>query len=239
MKKVKGRHKLNIRKLEKLQFIIASLLTVLLAVMLVSLAWYYHQRGLQTATEIHTPYQLYITAGHQEDVTNLSLGEIDVTSGTSKDYVFCVYGTSSVKTIVLQLAHTTNIPFSYTISRAEEMESQPSESYVVYTGEDGKEYYYKKGSVVQGNYLNLDEDTGSVTNQYHDLTYGDGIQDDGYQNVQENAEPLYWQGTDETVQKDGTTDFYNYYILTISWAEGTVKNNKETDIVYLMAGQIN
>ena len=36
-------------------------------------------------------------------------------------------------------------------------------------------------------------------------------------------------------KKDDTGYYVNYYILHISWDEN-VKNNKETDMIYIMAG---
>ena len=57
--------------------------------------------------------------------------------------------------------------------------------------------------------------------------------------MQQAAEPLYWKSNaQETLpeKKEKSEEFYvNYYILHISWDE-TVQNNKETDMIYLMAG---
>ena len=72
---------------------------------------------------------------------------------------------------------------------------------------------------------------------FHGTTY------DAYNNVQISAEPLYWKTTEKqtlnkitsaitTIDKD--TYYVDYYILRISW-DDTVQNNKETDMIYIMA----
>jgi hypothetical protein len=231
---------------KKMQLLLAAGVALILLMVLISIAWFYYQRGLQTMTKVHAPVKLYIAAGHQEDVANFYLGDIDVTQSTSKDYVFCVYG-EPADDYILQLAHTTNIPFTYTIYKATESENETADTAVTYVSEeDNKTYYYKKKNAtdtwtgesiqpVQGAYLNLDVATNLATNQYHKDTYGD------YAVVQDNAEPLYWQGTITEPLNDTDEDlpdntFCNYYILTVSWEEGTVENDKETDIVYITAG---
>ena len=94
----------------------------------------------------------------------------------------------------------------------------------------GKQYI--KGELLTGSYLNKDENSDNATDKYHEITY------DKYNNVQKSAEPLYWKTTNQETlpeNKDDTTHYVNYYILHISWDEN-VQNNKETDMIYLMAG---
>jgi hypothetical protein len=153
---------------------------------------------------------------------------------------------------VLQLAHTTNIPFTYTISYAELLDSEPADldGVVVYTASDKAQtrYYYRKvasvstdatqtttaTTLVPGKWLNSDTTdaaTALADSAYHALTYG------SYNNVQKNAEPLYWQSSALTPRSEVRTSeqkFCDYYILTISWSG--LKNDRETDLVYLMAG---
>ena len=87
--------------------------------------------------------------------------------------------------------------------------------------------------MLPGRYLNLAGDQKHATNTYHATTYG------AYDNVQQAAEPLYWKSDAQEKlpeTKNANEEFYvNYYILHISWDE-TVQNNKETDMIYLMAG---
>ena len=86
--------------------------------------------------------------------------------------------------------------------------------------------------MLAGKYLNQDKVSKYATKAYHQMTYG------SYAGVQASAEPLYWiTDSQESLPTatDATGYYVNYYILHISWDE-TVQNNKETDMVYLMAG---
>ena len=203
---------------------VGSAALVLLAVPV--LAWLYIQRSMETITEIKKPEILSIKAGDMQDIEQLELGTIDVSGNQkTKDVVFCVYSAEQGKNYYLQLAHTTNIGFNYSIHKASLLTEGGDVTYL------GKQY--KKGELLPGAYLNLAADGKHATNAYHNNTYGE------YKNVQQAAEPLYWKSNaQETLpeKKDASEEFYvNYYILHISWDE-TVQNNKETDMIYLMAG---
>ena len=203
---------------------LGSAALVLLAVSV--LAWLYMQRSMETITEIKKPEILSIKAGDMQDIEQLQLGTIDVSGNQkTKDLVFCVYSAEQGKSYYLQLAHTTNIGFTYSIYKAS---SPTKDGDITYLGKQ-----YKKGELLQGEYLNLAADRKHATQAYHNITY------EKYNNVQQAAEPLYWKSNaQETLpeKKDASEEFYvNYYILHISWDE-TVQNNKETDMIYLMAG---
>ena len=202
---------------------VGSAALVLLAVPV--LAWLYIQRSMETITEIKKPEILSIKAGDMQDIEQLELGTIDVSGNQkTKDVVFCVYSAEQGKNYYLQLAHTTNIGFNYSIHKASLLTEGGDVTYL------GKQY--KKGNLLSGNYLNLAEDRKHATKTYHATTYGT------YGNVQQAAEPLYWKSANQEALPQGSkTDsgYVNYYILRISWDE-TVQNNKETDMIYLMAG---
>ena len=204
---------------------VVSAALVLLAVPV--LAWLYMQRSMETITEIKKPEILSIKAGDMQDIEKLELGTIDVSGDQkSKDVVFCVYSAEAEKRYYLQLAHTTNIGFTYSIYKS----SPPTEDgNITYLGKQ----YQKGEEPLPGGYLNLADDGKHATNAYHETTY------EKYDHVQQAAEPLYWKSNgQETLpnKEDANGEFYvNYYILHISWDE-TVQNNKETDMIYLMAG---
>ena len=203
---------------------VVSAALVLLAVPV--LAWLYMQRSMETITEIKKPEILSIKAGDMQDIEKLELGTIDVSGDQrSKDVVFCVYSAEAGKKYYLQLAHTTNIGFTYSIYRAS---VPPEGGNITYLGKQ-----YQQGELLQGKYLNRAEDQKHATSRYHATTYGT------YGNVQQAAEPLYWRSDAQEKlleTKDASGEFYvNYYILRISCDE-TVQNNKETDMIYLMAG---
>lgn len=186
-------------------------------------AWLYRQRSMETVTKVNMPYALFIGAGDAKPVQQLELSNIDVSGEQkSKDVVFCVYSKKPGTRYHLQLAHTTNIGFRYEIEKAELSDSGE----ISYLGKQ-----YRRGAALAGSYLNQGSD-GYATKQYHTETYGK------YDKVQKAAEPLYWQTGHEEVLPETPENaelYINYYILHISWDE-SVQNNKETDMIYLMAG---
>lgn len=212
----------------KKRAIAAVVVAALALVVLPVFAWLYMQRSMETITKVNMPYALLIGAGDAKPIQQLQLSNIDVSASKSKDVVFCVYSERPSKSYDLQLAHTTNIGFKYEIYRASRSAADASAADVVsYLGKQ-----YKKENPLAGSYLNKDESSDNATNTYHNITYGE------YKHVQKSAEPLYWKTTSQEIlpkEKDDTTYYVNYYILHISWDEN-VQNNKETDMIYLMAG---
>lgn len=115
----------DLPKSQKVQLVIASLLTVFLLIAIPAFAWFSLSSRVETLTKIKAPTTLDIKAGHSYSVQYVDLSNIDVTDVDNegngyKDYVFAVKaGNSSAYDI--QLAHTTNIPFTYTLYRASEI----------------------------------------------------------------------------------------------------------------------
>ena len=213
------RRKLFRRKKKAVLAVIAAALALLV---LPVMAWLYMQRSMETITKINMP-ALFIGAGDAKPIQELELSNIDVSAEQKyKDIVFCVYSTKPGLEYDIQLAHTTNIGFTYEIYKAS---LAPSDGDVSYLNER-----YTKGDKLRGSYLNKGNN-GYADSTYHETTYAQ------YNNVQAAAEPLYWRTTDkETLPDSGHNGNYiNYYILHISWDE-KVQDNKETDMVYLMAG---
>ena len=216
----------SVRKKRAILAVVAAALALLVIPVF---AWLYMQRSMETITKVNMPYALLIGAGDAKPIQQLELSNIDV-SGTQKykEVVFCVYSEKSSKSYYLQLAHTTNIGFTYEIYKASRPAAETSAGDVVsYLGKQ-----YIKGEPLAGSYLNKDGNSGNATSTYHNITYGE------YNSVQKSAEPLYWKTTSQETlpkEKDDTTYYVNYYILHISWDEN-VQNNKETDMIYLMAG---
>ena len=213
----------------KKRAIAAVAAAALALVVLPVFACLYMQRSMETITKVNMPYALLIGAGDAKPIQQLQLSNIDVSASKSKDVVFCVYSEKPSKSYDLQLAHTTNIGFTYEIYTATRADSNASTDVVECLGKQ-----YTKGVKLSGSYLNIDENNRYATDEYHGITY------DKYDktHVQKSAEPLYWKTTiQETLpeQQDDTAYYVNYYILHISWDEN-VQNNKETDMIYLMAG---
>lgn len=218
--------KVNVKRL----LIVLSAAVLIFAGIVTVYAWFTNQRKLATVTRVNAPSALVIGAGVKESSININLGSIDVEDESKKkDFVVSVYSDNSVEKYKLQLAHTTNIDFAYTIYKADESMSYSGDGCVEYVDEAGNTHYYtKNGEALAGRYLNLN---GKIADKsLHDKSY------DEYNEVQKNAEPLYWQ-TENEIQptNNSSSGFLDYYILEISWNEN-VSNNKETDMVYLTVG---
>ena len=205
-------------------------------------AWFRQSYSLSTVAKIKASIRLDLAAGNGEDASRFQIGTVDTTGDgvTHKDYVIAVKKDRSAN-YILQIGHTTNIPFTYTLYKATATDSVDAGN-VVYLGQN-KTFYYKKGAVVNGKYLNKisdDKILANSTGTYHEQTY------ESYSKIQENAEPLYWQSTDAL---GSGTDLIDYYILTVSWAKRPAEQtkdeandkykyiddieDKETDIVYV------
>lgn len=213
---------------------VAVLLVLIFTAAITAFAWFTNERKLDTITRINSPVALKIGAGAKEDSSGIDMGGIDITDESGKkSFVFCVYSDESVGKYMIQLAHTTNIAFSYTIYAADEGETALPDS-VVYVDSSDVSHYYTKSSQLPGGYLNMDAGTGTADGTYHDKTYGE--YDSQY--VQKNAEPLYWQSSPAIEPASAGKTFTDYYILEVSWDSTKVTNNKETDMVYLTAGMV-
>ncbi|MGN0655242.1 MAG: hypothetical protein ACI4KR_00470 [Ruminiclostridium sp.] len=193
-------------------------------------AWFTNQRRLDTITKINAPTALSIGAGAKEDSMYIDMGGIDVDTGTYKDFVFCVFSDTTAGNYKIQLAHTTNIGFTYEIYKSEDNGDENNVA-VLYTDQNGGSHYYTKGDQLGGAYINRDPVTLIAGDAYHEESYG------AYQKeyVQKNAEPLYWQSDIIPPANTVGSGFVDYYILRVSWT-AEVKNNKETDMVYITAG---
>lgn len=220
-------------KWQKLQLVLALVATAALAVMVGTQAWLSYMRRLETAATVDMP-TLILQGPKDSDAAPIELGDIDVTQGNSRDYVFSVVSVDA-DFYQLQLAHTTNIPFTYTIYRTG-INQTDDKSVTV----GNYSYGYSNEDKLSGSYLNLPQ-SGTLPRiadtTLHDQTYGDyGIHQDSSldpNKVHINAEPLYWQS--DSVQVDNHDYQRDYYILEISW-DASLKNNKETDMVYLTVG---
>ena len=218
-----GQKKDGILSVRKRRAVISVIIAALLLLTIPVLAWFYRQRSMETMTQINLPYALRIGAGNTQPIQQLELSNIDVSKKKSEDVVFCVYSQGANEKYYLQLAHTTNIGFHYTIYKA----SVQQDGAISYLGNQ-----YSQGAELAGKYLNIDSAEKYATKDYHETTYG------SYDKVQQSAEPLYWRSDErETLSGKANANalYVNYYILRISW-DDTVQNNKETDMIYLMAG---
>ena len=191
---------------QKSRLLLLVVAAVLVTAITGTLAWFSYIRKIQTVTLIDVP-EIYIEGPQGEASELIELGDIDVTNGTSREYVFRIVTIPGNK-YRLQFAHTTNVPFTYTIYPASKSGSGNS----IVTG--GEPFYYDANTRLVGAYLD--------TTDTHTVTYGNSANQ-----IQKDAEPRYWQS--ETVTQ---VEKYSYYVLRVSWEVG-LKNNKETDMVYM------
>lgn len=115
-------------KVKRLELVLALVLTIILCISIPMYAWFTNQRKLAELAKIKAPDELYINAAHKEDIINLDMTSVDVTKKysttennvvtehdiTSQSFVFSVSG-EWVNSYTLQIEHTTNNPFTYTI----------------------------------------------------------------------------------------------------------------------------
>lgn len=242
---------------KKVQAIIASVFTVALLIALPVYAWFALGGKLEAFTKIKEPHNLDIRAGHYDAVQYFSLNDIDIesiASGTPHRVVFSVSAGDYKIPYQIQLAHTTNIPFTYKIYRATESTSAPGGTYVTYVSEPLKEqgestyiFYYARGTEIPLTAQN--PDPASTTNYGRRLALGSGAYyDDTYDggdNPEIYAVPIYEQS--ERITYDSESD-HDYFILEISFdttataKEGfsewnAAENKKETDMIYLTASR--
>lgn len=286
---------------QKVQLIVALTVTVAFFATATTLAWFSYQRRIAKLMKIDSPNVLYLNSAHREDAINFEVkginaeekivddydnvvlydnsGNVDMENGeekniTHKDYVFNVTG-EAVDTFTIQLAYTTNNPFSYELYAANEYTAAQAESLKVAGNEavlveyklsqttlnpelpaiTGTQYnlgvtppnslYYKIDTACSdakatngkytGRYLNKTTDTNG--NEIADGTYKAQTYP-GYNNVQGNADPVYWQANGVAASPDGETAdkqaFSRHFILRVKWDEGELDNAaKETDIIYI------
>ena len=237
--------------------ILAALGLVAVSIVSIVYAWFFYTRQIDTFTWIKTPIRLEIGSGNNHSIVYLDMGSIDAENNTSADYVFCVYG-EPVDLYSLQLAYTTNIAFNYDIYRAELSDGKSNGDKQVpftYTDESGthtEQFCYDPNSkpIIQAKSLDSMSSEEIKKHQSHRLSYGD---DEGQNpipeaKVQKNAQPLYWLANEnnlnvlqpENIQTNTKTQnqyFCDYFVIHVSWQQGAVLNDKETDMVYLTASR--
>ena len=217
---------------KKVQLCVAVLSTLALAVAIPVAAWFAQEKRLALLTKVNAPSSLYINAGNREDIVNLDISKINVEEKDDngnpieeKYYVFCVQGDNVAK-YDLQIAHTTNIPFTYTLYTAVENNSSYDATY-------NDDHHYKIVSEVTGGYINSNTTRVLADGTLKSRSY------DGTDDVQIYAEPAYWKANPiSTTLVD--RQFCDFYILKVSWSQtkgawNYVTNDKETDMIYITA----
>ena len=238
--------KWNIRKKRICFGIIAVVLTVVTGT--IAYAWLVNHNAMITMAPVIHPGNIAITGpgGSAMEALDLSYGDENVSDENGRKRVtvqrgICVKSTE--EQFDLEIIHTTNM-------KGLEFSLYPAE--IVSSGgnfTDGNvNYRYDPSSPLSGRNLNLERytatDDGKLSHNYANQSKH-GINFDSYANVQKHAEPLYWKvngplASDKTrtVQEDFAGETVTYYltdyVLGITWIE----ENKETDIFYLVARNV-
>ena len=227
---------------------------ILVAIATPVFAWISFKKEILFYSPLSSPESIYIGAGHTElrglndvsedkfeDIRYLYFEGIDLTDGKTdpnnySDHVFCVFG-RGVPNYKIQLAFTTNNDFRYEIYEATETTNK-NDPGVVASHETHEEtprtFYYIKGNLLQGSYLNKDGENLQAfsDDEYYEMTFqteSSGV----YEYVNSNAIPIYWQNSNRiTANINGA--FVHYYILRIIEGEKRI-NDKETDVVCISA----
>ena len=121
----RSKSKMSKAKAKKIEIFLSVVLAIALIVTVPVLAWFGNQKKLAKLAKIKAPDDLYINAAHKEDRINLDMRTIDVAQSykddqnvshpiKSQNFVFSVSG-NYVSRFTLQLEHTTNNPYTYTI----------------------------------------------------------------------------------------------------------------------------
>ena len=122
----------DLSTLTKIEIVVALILTIVMCAAIPVYAWFTNQKKIAELAKIKAPDELYINAAHKEDIINLDMTSVDVTKKytttdngvltehdiTSQSFVFSVSG-EWVNSYTLQIEHTTNNPFKYTICEGE------------------------------------------------------------------------------------------------------------------------
>ena len=208
------------------------IVVIVLALMLgvVTYAWLFHRNSMVTMAPVIHPGSIAITGpdGSVMDAFDLSYSDDEIKTeadGTKRVTIkreFCVKSTA--EKYKLEIVHTTNMK---------------GLTFSLYSGNDLE-------TPLSGSFLNLDNEKSSSQSQYKYANSGKhSLNFDTYTNVQDHAEPLYWKvngeissDTTSTVKEnisgEEVTYYLTKYVLSITWIE----ENKETDLFYILAENV-
>lgn len=264
---------------KKYQISIALVLSIALVVTIPVYAWFTNQKKAAEMYKVEYPNALYINAAHREDRIFFGLDGINVneyqtdSNGdivkdandqpvkiTNKRYIFSVSG-ANTNSFTLQMAHTNNNLFTYTVYAATQYTSNEASSTAggqsaviipytqhknshnentiqvigdTYVDSADTDLYYLKGDSVQGEYKNNKDDYSAskkAVNSTDNKYYSRTYGSNT--NVQDHSVPSYWQG-DVSVTMDANKNFCSYFILEVTWddTQQSAQTSKETDLIY-------
>ena len=202
-------YKLSVFK--KAQFVAAGILVVASLIILPVYAWLSNQRRAAEMYKVEYPNSLFVNAAHREDrkyfnLDGINVNEYQMTANnelarddqgnliqiTEQYYVFSVSG-SNTKNFLLQLAHTNNNKFTYTVYEATQYtsESAARAAATVQNEVDEKRvvtYTQNAGSHVENNIQVIgDEYVDNATSDLYYVRAENPISNGEYKNVSVNG----------------------------------------------------
>ena len=190
------------------------------------------------------PSKITLSGANRSELQKISLEltpDDDIT-GEGKVTIRRVFCVESTANFWLEVIRTTNIEGMDIKIYPVKATNSDLDSGIV-KGTDGvNTYYYTPDETnLTGAYLNQVADEEYAIQAGNDKTlHGENYVDGD--DVQKNAEPLYWRsGTEQSVfdtdysrsgtAADGMDIYYRYYVMELSWNT----SDQETDMVYLLA----
>lgn len=225
-------HYAKLPKKQRIQLIVAVVLTAMVFGSIPVHAWFARQKKMAVMATINAPYTLFLSAGNKESMVYFDMSSIDVMSGdTHKDYVFSVQGSWDINEYYIQLGHTTNIPFNYTVYRINKSDIRDAAEYASLSEElkDTTVSYTvhsTSGSVSKGQTIYYTYRAGA-TYSYGDTNaqFGKVLDASDYVNKQNDA--------NLAIKNSGN----NYYSKTYD-TTGTARVQKNAVPLYMQAGPI-
>ena len=209
-----------------------------------TLAWFRYLQQLNTVALVQIPSKSTLSGANRSELQKISLEltpDDDIT-GEGKVTIRRVFCVESTANFWLEVIRTTNIEGMDIKIYPVKATNSDLDSGIV-KGTDGvNTYYYTPDETnLTGAYLNQVADEEYAIQAGNDKTlHGENYVDGD--DVQKNAEPLYWRsGTEQSVfdtdysrsgtAADGMDIYYRYYVMELSWNT----SDQETDMVYLLA----
>lgn len=217
--------------------VVFAAITLIIGLML---AWFFGQQSASTVGVIKEPAAIAIYGPNQTYMSQFDLSydkkEVGQDGIVTIRRPFCI--TSPSQVIVLYVAHTTNIKdLKITMYEASDVTDDPNASGYI-EGVDSRGQIYKwKLSDNPWKFGNRDYTNGKYINKGDGYLANKNLHSKIFSetdDVQENAESLYWKPEDKLTLSDKTDSEKRYignYLLEFTWTE----SEKETDIVYLIA----
>lgn len=244
----------------KIQLLIALMCSLAIPVY----AWFAYQDRIEALTKIKEPPSINLASGGDDQALHITLENIDVSDGATKDIVFSIEP-GKYSAYDIQIAHTTNIPFTYQLYRVKEDEHGTIE-YTDHTRVEGVETKINysvmtsatgttAGEITLDDINPDDKSTGRYLGDENDLDTKNRrnyIVGEGADDVNQYAKPLYSvaRRIPQLNENDDGSENRDYFVLRISWTPGSTNmkytdegywnyafNNKETDLIYIAAKQ--